>query len=294
MIGVDDERLGQVPVAAVERATVGPRLRSELIQRARAHLAAVRAPGRGAHRRRASPDAVGQGRARRCACVVRNPSPRGGGVGRRDLEPWTFGEAPLPEVEALADVLRDLTSTVLALEQPSPELRRLTDEVRAAQARLAAEAPTRSVPAWAPTRRAIGASTSTTRATSVTTTRSFPTTSSMRRRPRARVRSSSPSATKAHPGSSTAASSRCSSIACSSSSTAISASRARPRALPPLPTTDPAARPASSSCATREVDGDRIRSHAELLLDDKVLCEAEMSAVAGNRDALPAVSPRRP
>jgi hypothetical protein len=45
--------------------------------------------------------------------------------------------------------------------------------------------------------------------------------------------------------------------------------------------------------ATREVDGDRIRSRAELLLDDTVLCEAEMSAVAGNRDALPAVSPRR-
>jgi hypothetical protein len=46
--------------------------------------------------------------------------------------------------------------------------------------------------------------------------------------------------------------------------------------------------------AERTIDGSRIRSTAELLLDDKVLCEAEMLAAAGNRDALPTVSPRRP
>ena len=45
--------------------------------------------------------------------------------------------------------------------------------------------------------------------------------------------------------------------------------------------------------ATREIDGDRIRSHAQLFLGETVLCEADMSAVAGNRAALPAVSPRR-
>ena len=47
--------------------------------------------------------------------------------------------------------------------------------------------------------------------------------------------------------------------------------------------------------AERSIEGSRIRSRAELLLDDKVLCEAEMqAAAAGNRDALPTVSPRRP
>ena len=44
---------------------------------------------------------------------------------------------------------------------------------------------------------------------------------------------------------------------------------------------------------TRAVDGSRIISDAQLLRDDKVLCEAHMDAIAGDRAALPAVSPRR-
>jgi hypothetical protein len=43
----------------------------------------------------------------------------------------------------------------------------------------------------------------------------------------------------------------------------------------------------------RAVEGDRITSTARLRLDEQVLCEAEVRAVAGNRAALPAVSPRR-
>jgi acyl-coenzyme A thioesterase PaaI-like protein len=45
--------------------------------------------------------------------------------------------------------------------------------------------------------------------------------------------------------------------------------------------------------ARRAVDGDRIHSEAQLLRADDLLCRAEMSAVAGSRDALPVVSPRR-
>jgi acyl-coenzyme A thioesterase PaaI-like protein len=45
--------------------------------------------------------------------------------------------------------------------------------------------------------------------------------------------------------------------------------------------------------ARREIGATRIVSFAELRLDDKVLCEAEMRAVVGDRAALPAVSPRR-
>ena len=48
----------------------------------------------------------------------------------------------------------------------------------------------------------------------------------------------------------------------------------------------------------RRLDGDRIRSTAELRLPEelggKLLCEAEVDAIAGVRENLPPVSPRRP
>jgi hypothetical protein len=44
---------------------------------------------------------------------------------------------------------------------------------------------------------------------------------------------------------------------------------------------------------TRTVDDNRITSTGQLLTDDAVLCEAEMRAIAGDRSALPEVSPRR-
>ena len=46
----------------------------------------------------------------------------------------------------------------------------------------------------------------------------------------------------------------------------------------PLPAPDPVAHAARRARAERVVDGGRIRSHAELLLDDEVLCEADMLA----------------
>jgi len=45
--------------------------------------------------------------------------------------------------------------------------------------------------------------------------------------------------------------------------------------------------------AHRTVDGDRIHSEGELYDGDELLCTAEMSAVAGRVENLPAVSPRR-
>lgn len=45
--------------------------------------------------------------------------------------------------------------------------------------------------------------------------------------------------------------------------------------------------------ASREVAEDRIHSTAQLFNGEKVVCEAQMSAVAGRRENLPAVSPRR-
>ena len=43
----------------------------------------------------------------------------------------------------------------------------------------------------------------------------------------------------------------------------------------------------------REVSDGRIRSTGELRTGERVLCEAEVDAVAGDASALPAVSPRR-
>jgi hypothetical protein len=62
-------------------------------------------------------------------------------TGANPVERWTFGERPLDETEELAAVLRDLMGTALALELPSAEVRALVGELRAAQERLAAEAP---------------------------------------------------------------------------------------------------------------------------------------------------------
>jgi len=54
---------------------------------------------------------------------------------------WVFGEPPLPTVVELAGALRDLTDTVQSLEQSSPELEALLQTVRDAQRALAAQAP---------------------------------------------------------------------------------------------------------------------------------------------------------
>ena len=43
----------------------------------------------------------------------------------------------------------------------------------------------------------------------------------------------------------------------------------------------------------RRVEGDRLHSTAQLLDGDRLLCEAEVEAVAGDRDAMPDVDPRR-
>jgi acyl-coenzyme A thioesterase PaaI-like protein len=58
-----------------------------------------------------------------------------------NVEPWVFGEPPLPTVVELASELRDLTDTVLALERTSPELEALVQTVRDARRQLVAQAP---------------------------------------------------------------------------------------------------------------------------------------------------------
>ena len=70
------------------------------------------------------------------------------------MERWTFGEAPLPDVEACADAVRELTSTVLAsgaLERGAPPRHRrgaqragATGAATARRSRAARRSPMRS------------------------------------------------------------------------------------------------------------------------------------------------------
>ncbi len=145
------------------------------------------------------------------------------------VEPWSFGEQPLPEVVELATVVRELTSTVLALEHASPELVSLIGVLRDAQRRLADATPRDLSPR-------IGAEAADDQRVYVDHSRDigdynpcFPRYEFRAREPRAAEGSSSHSATKGLRASCTADSSPCSSIACSSNSTATSVSRARPR-----------------------------------------------------------------
>ena len=208
-------------------------------------------------------------------------------------ERWEFGESPLPEVEAFADAVRELASTVQALEQPSDELRRITAEVRTAQSRLAAQLPgdlaRASAPRCTPDQRVyvdhsrdIGSYNP-----------AFPVYELTCADDRAEGTVEFPVIYEGPPGlvhggflavffDCVLQQLNCD-LGLTGKTVTLALKYRRPTPLlTPLRVT-----------ASREIDGDRIRSHAQLLLGETVLCAAEMSAVVGNRAALPAVSPRR-
>jgi len=59
---------------------------------------------------------------------------------------WTFGEPPLDETAELAAVLRRVVGLVLAQETPSDEVQRLTAQLRATEAALQSRGPRSSSP----------------------------------------------------------------------------------------------------------------------------------------------------
>ena len=59
---------------------------------------------------------------------------------------WTFGEEPLAQTVELAAALRRVTELALALEHEDPAVARLLDDLAAAEAALAARAPTDGKP----------------------------------------------------------------------------------------------------------------------------------------------------
>jgi acyl-coenzyme A thioesterase PaaI-like protein len=210
------------------------------------------------------------------------------------VEKWYFGEAPLPEVVELAAVLRDLTSTVLALEHDSPELRELTETLRAAQRHLATSAPADLAPR-------VGEHPTPEQRVYVDHSRDvgdynpcFPVYELEVQGTEGHGTVEFPVCYEGPPGivhgGFLAVFFDCvlQQLNCDLGQAGKTAELAL-RFRRPTPLLTPL-----TVHATREITDGRIRSHAELVLDGKVLCECDMGAAVGDHDALPRVSPRRP
>jgi acyl-coenzyme A thioesterase PaaI-like protein len=210
------------------------------------------------------------------------------------VEPWSFGEAPLPAVVELAGVLRDVTSTVLSLERTSPELEELTQVLRDAQRRLATVAPADPAPR-------VGDHATTEQRVYVDHSRDIGDYNPCVPRYELRVEGNAAHGTVAFPvcyegppgivhGGFLAVFFDCvlQQLNCDLGLAGKTAELSL-RFRRPTPLLTPLV-----VHAERAIEGQRIRSRAELVLGDAVLCEAAMLAAVGDRAALPAVSPRRP
>jgi hypothetical protein len=206
---------------------------------------------------------------------------------------WTFGVTPLPEVVDLAHELRELTNVALALETAPHELRALTEQIRAAREVLARDLPADLAPR-------IGPDPDAAQRVYVDHSRDvgeynpgFPLYTLQCADDRADGEVEFPLCYEGPPGivhggflavffDCVLQQLNCDlGVAGKTTNLALRFRRPTP-ILRRLRVT-----------AQRKVDGDRIHSEAELLDRDELVCSAEMSAVAGRVENLPAVSPRR-
>ena len=207
--------------------------------------------------------------------------------------PWKFGVEPLAESLAVASLMRSVTGLVLSLEAPQPALARLVEALRSAEAELAQAAPAdpapRIGPEATPDRRVyidhsgdIGAYNP-----------CFPTYQLRVEGDRASGTVEFPLAYEGPPGivhggflavffDSVAQHHNCE-LGLAGKTTSLTLRYRRPTPL----LTELAFE------VERSVEERRITSRARLLAGGVVLCDAEVSAVAGNRAVLPEVSPRR-
>ena len=208
-------------------------------------------------------------------------------------ERWTFGEAPLDEVCRMAEVVRTLISTVLALESPHEEVQRLTDDLAAAERRLSRSLPRDLTPR-------VGVAPTDDQRVYVDHSRDiggfnpcFPVYTLRCAEDRGEGTVEFPILYEGPPGivhggflavffDCVLQQLNCD-MGLSGKTSDLSVRFRRPTPL--LTRLDVYAR--------REVGSSSINSFAELRLDGKVLCEAEMRAVVGDRARLPIVSPRR-
>ena len=214
--------------------------------------------------------------------------------GEARVERWTFGEAPLGETVELAAVLRDLMGTALALEQPSEELREVVAELAAAERRLRALLPADLAPR-------LGADAPRSRRVYLDHSRDvgtynacFPDYELDAHDDRAEGRVEFPLVYEGPPGvvhgGFLAVFFDCvlQQLNCDMGAAGKTRSLAlRYRRPVPILTE-------LEVVASRTIADGSIQSSGELRLDGTVMCEAEMSAVLGDRAVLPIVSPRRP
>jgi hypothetical protein len=210
-----------------------------------------------------------------------------------DFVPWTFGEEPLTETMQLATAVRELVGIALSLERPTSEIRDLTDTIRSACVRLGAHVPRDSRPR-------IGPHPQDDRRVYIDHSRNigdynpfFPQYRVACADGRAEGEVEFPVAYEGPPGivhggflallfDCVLQQLNCD-LGTAGKTAGISVRYRRPTPLLTL----------LRVTASREIVDRRTHSTAQLSLGDDVLCEAEMSAVAGTREALPAVSPRR-
>jgi hypothetical protein len=206
---------------------------------------------------------------------------------------WTFGDEPLPQTLAAADLLRRVTSLVLALEGDEPGVDRLIADLRRAVDALAARVPADPAPRVGPAAsgdgrlyldhaRDIGAFNP-----------CFPEYDIAVDGDRATGTVTFPIAYEGPPGLvhggflavffDCAVQHHNCDVGVAGKTTSLALRYRRPA---PLLT------PLTFTIERTAADG-HIRSTGQLLAGGRLLCEAEVDAIAGDRTALPEVSPRR-
>lgn len=206
---------------------------------------------------------------------------------------WTFGAEPLPQTTTSADLLRRVTSLVLAVEGDEPAVDRLIDDLRRAEGELAGRVPADPVPrvgeaadgdgrVYLDHARDIGAFNP-----------CFPDYDIAVDGDRADGTVTFPVAYEGPPGIvhggflalffDCAVQHHNCDVGQAGKTTSLAVRYRRPT---PLLT------PLAFTLERTTGDG-RIRSTGRLLAGDRLLCEAEVEAIASDRGALPDVSPRR-
>jgi acyl-coenzyme A thioesterase PaaI-like protein len=211
-----------------------------------------------------------------------------------EVTKWTFGEAPLAETIALAAALRDLAGNALALEHATPEIGQFTADVVALGQRLEALLPPDPRPR-------VGEAPGDDRRVYVDHSRDvgdynpcFPQYRLWCADDRGEGEVDFPDVYEGPPGivhggflallfDCVMQQLNCD-LGVAGKTMNINVRYRRPTPL----------RTKLRIVATREIVDKKIHSKAQLYREDELLCEAEMTAVAGNRDSLPYVSPRRP
>jgi hypothetical protein len=210
------------------------------------------------------------------------------------MERWTFGVEPIPQSLVVAPLLRRVTELVLSLEQDDPAVAELIDNLRAAERTLAARAAADAVPR-------VGDDAPAERRPYIDHARDvgaynpcFPEYSIVTAGDRASGTVTFPVAFEGPPGivhggvlatffDCVIQHHNCDvGVAGKTASLLVTYRRPTPLAVP------------LTFAIERTTDDRRITSDVRLDAGDETLCSARMEAVAGDRNRLPQVSPRRP